>query len=564
MPNETAHIDKIQIKVGGADLPTTMMNLLYLAEVENTLYLPSMFTLRFHDDDFTMMDNSLFALGAQIEISMGSAKDPQSTVIFKGEITALEPEFSDDSVAVFVLRGYDVRHRLQKAHTQTFLNVTDSDIVKKLLQAAGIQVGKVEATTVVREHLFQDNQIDLALIQSLAQRNGYELTVTEAGKLDFCKPSTAAAIDLKWRENLRSFRPRLSLAEQVGSVEVRSWDRLQKKAIVTTATPDAHVPKIGGQALAAAKGSVYSASKFTETNVPVENQTEAQNLATALATQIGVGFAEAEGLAFGNAALKPGVRVKIGNIGTRFGGEYTLSSTRHVYSAYDGYDTQFTIEGTRPQQVSDLVAGTAERPTTWQGVVPAIVTDTVDPKKMNRVKVKFPTLNDTHTSTWAPLVAPGAGADRGIQWLPEVNDEVLVAFEAGDINHPYVLGGLWNGKDAPPDKAAVSAGKTSIRIMKTRVGHVLRMADEDSGAIKKGIQIIDSSASNKIIIDTTTKKITIESAGDIEVKSTTNMTFTATGNVEIKGMAVKVEAQSTLDLKATGPANLKGAVVNIN
>ncbi len=560
--NPQPEVSQVTIKVAGADLSATEMNLLYLAEVENTLDLPSMFTLRFYDDDFVLMDNAKFKLGAEIQISMG-VTDPLS-VVFTGEVTALEPDFGADSVAQFVVRGYDKRHRLLKAHTQTFLNVTDSDIVSKLAKAAGLATQTVTATTVIREHVFQDNQTDLAFLQMLAERNGFELVMSTDGKLSFRKPLTADPVELKWRENLRSFRPRVSLVDQVGSVEVRSWDRMQKRAIVATGSPDSSVPAIGGSSMASEKNSLYPSSKYVETRVPVETQKDGENLAKALAAHIGVSFAEAEGVAYGNPTLLPGVRVKITNVGTRFGGIYSLSATRHLYTSAEGYDTHFTIEGTQPQQVADLVGGTASRSSAWFGVIPAIVTDTVDPKKINRVKVKFPTLTETHTSTWAPVVAPGAGPDRGIQWFPEVNDEVLVAFESGDINHPYILGGIWNGKDAPPDPAPVQAGKTRVRIFKTRVGHVLKMIDEDKGGEKKGIYLIDSSTSNKITIDTTTKKITIESAGDIEIKATQNMTLNATGNVDIKGRAVNVEAQSTLDLKATGPANLKGAVVNIN
>lgn len=560
--NPQAEVSQITIKVSGTNLTPAEMNLLYLAEVETTLDLPSMFMLRFYDDDFVLMDNAKFKLGAEIQISMG-VNDPLS-LVFTGEVTALEPDFGADSVAQFVVRGYDKRHRLLKAHTQTFLNMTDSDIVSKLAKAAGLATQTVTSTSVVREHVFQDNQTDLSFMQMLAERNGFELVISTDGKLSFRQPLTADPVELKWRENLRSFRPRVSLVDQVGSVEVRSWDRMQKRSIVATGSPSSSIPAIGGSSMASENNRLYPSSKYVETRVPVETQTDGTNLAKALAAHIGVSFAEAEGVAFGNPALLPGVRVKIINVGTRFGGTYSLSSTRHLYTSAEGYDTHFTIEGTQPQQVADLVAGNAPRSSTWFGVVPAIVTDTVDPKKINRVKVKFPTLTEEHSSTWAPVVAPGAGPNRGIQWFPEVNDEVLVAFESGDINHPYVLGGIWNGKDAPPEPTPVDSAKTRVRIFKTRVGHVLKMVDEDKAAEKKGIYIIDSSGNNKITIDTTTNKITIESQGDIEVKATKNIALNATGNVDIKGRAVNVEAQSTLDLKATGPANLKGAVVNIN
>ncbi len=563
MPGEEQHIDQILIKIGGKDLPTEMMDLLYFAEVENTLYLPSMFTLRFYDDDFEMMDSDLIMLAAEIEIWMGRGADAEIKCVFKGEITALEPEFNEDSVALFVVRGYDIRHRLTKTHTQTFVKMTDSDIVTKLIQAVGIPTGKVDSTPIVRDHLFQDNLSDLAIIQMLALRNGFELAVNEAGKLNFCLVAPKPLVlELKWRTNLRSFRPRLTLAQQVKEVEVRSWDRKQKRLIVAVGMPSSSVPKIGAANMAS-KDKTYPTSKFIEGRVPVVNQKDAERLSKALAAQIGSSFAEAEGLALGDPDLMPGVSVKIADIGKRFGGEYTVSSTRHMYLG-TGYDTQFTVEGTQPQQVADLVAGTTRRSSQWQGAIPALVTDNLDPEKMNRVKVKFPTLTEDHTSEWAPVVAVGAGANRGIEWLPEVNDEVLVLFEAGDINHPYVIGAMWNGKDSPVEPQASSNGKISIRTMKSRVGHVLRMIDEDKGALKKGIQIVDGTGQYKIIIDTTTGKITIVSAGEIAIEAATNLSLSARANVEIKGLNVNVQAQTQLNLQGATTANLKGGIVNIN
>ena len=84
------------------------------------------------------------------------------------------------------------------------------------------------------------------------------------------------------------------------------------------------------------------------------------------------------------------------------------------------------------------------------GVVVGIVTDNDDPERLGRVKLRFPSLSADYESHWARVAAPGNGASRGTVWIPEVNDEVLVAFEGGDRQRPFVLGGLWNGKDTPP------------------------------------------------------------------------------------------------------------------
>src|ERR1700750_1699162 len=89
-------------------------------------------------------------------------------------------------------------------------------------------------------------------------------------------------------------------------------------------------------------------------------------------------------------------------------------------------------------------------PTRLHGVVIGIVTNNQDPDGMHRVKVRFPWLNLDDESHWARVATPMAGDKRGAYFLPEPDDEVLVAFEHGSLEHPYVIGSLWNGKDKAP------------------------------------------------------------------------------------------------------------------
>ena len=111
------------------------------------------------------------------------------------------------------------------------------------------------------------------------------------------------------------------------------------------------------------------------------------------------------------------------------------------------------------------------------GVVVGIVTNNKDDEHMGRVSGKFPWLSDEDESTWARVASPMAGGGRGAYFLPEVNDEVLVAFEHGDPRFPYVLGALWNGKDAPP--AENSDGKNNIRVIHSRCGSKVQFDDTD-------------------------------------------------------------------------------------
>lgn len=194
------------------------------------------------------------------------------------------------------------------------------------------------------------------------------------------------------------------------------------------------------------------------------------------------------------------------------------------------------------------------------GIVVGVVTNNQDPDNMGRVKVKFPWLSDTDESYWARLATPMAGKDRGLYVLPEIDDEVLIAFEHGDVRFPYVLGALWNGQDKPPEQN--SDGKNNIRMIKSRSGHIIRLNDEEG---KETIEIIDKSGKNSIAIDTANNAIAITSNQDITLKATNGTIKLEAQNVEIKSSAdTKIEASAGMDIKATGTMNVRGATINLN
>ncbi len=200
------------------------------------------------------------------------------------------------------------------------------------------------------------------------------------------------------------------------------------------------------------------------------------------------------------------------------------------------------------------------------GVVVGIVTDNNDNEGMGRVKVKFPWRDaNKDDSYWARIASLMGGSNRGTYFLPEVNDEVLVAFDHGDIHFPYILGALWNGNDAPPETN--SDGKNNIRKIKSRSGHEIIFNDDAEGSQEKveihtkaghkivlddasgseKIEIVDKSGSNTVKIDSVANEISIKSGTKlsiesqmIEIKSGGMMNIEATGNLVIKGAMVMI------------------------
>jgi len=231
-----------------------------------------------------------------------------------------------------------------------------------------------------------------------------------------------------------------------------------------------------------------------------------------------------------------------------------------------------------------------------QGVVIGIVTDNNDPEKLGRVKINYPWMSPDNVTDWTRIATFMSGAERGSYFVPEIDDEVLVAFEHGDINRPFVIGSLWSKEDKPPDTNQEE--KNNIKKFTSRAGHELIFDDTDSSEkfeihTKSGHQILlddkagsekitikDKTGDNYIEIDSVNNSIQIESKLDLIIKAT-NITIDASANLTIKsGASTKIEAGAGMSIKSNAPMSvksdttmsvesgaimeLKGAIININ
>lgn len=193
-----------------------------------------------------------------------------------------------------------------------------------------------------------------------------------------------------------------------------------------------------------------------------------------------------------------------------------------------------------------------------KGVAVAVVTDNQDPDDLCRVKVRYPWHDGVRDSYWARLAMPMAGNDRGLVLIPEVGDEVLVAFEHGDLRSPYVLGALWNGNDRPP--LANSDGKNARRILKSRKGHRLLFDDGAPGVVE--VAHVDG---RRVVFDDDGIRIEDAEGNQVRIESASGaMSIQANGALRIKAATITIEATGTLDLKASATLTVRGALVNIN
>lgn len=192
-----------------------------------------------------------------------------------------------------------------------------------------------------------------------------------------------------------------------------------------------------------------------------------------------------------------------------------------------------------------------------KGVAVAIVTQNKDDEDLCRVKVRYPWHENARESYWARLAVPMAGEGRGSVMIPEVGDEVLVAFEREDLRFPYVLGALWNGKDKPP--LANTDGNNDKRIIKSRKKHYLLFDDGAQG-------VVELAHENGGIVRFTDNEIELKDSqgNQLKIEKSGSMTLKANGQLKISAATITIEATGTLDLKANATLSVRGSLVNIN
>jgi phage protein D/phage baseplate assembly protein gpV len=559
------------IEVDGRELDASVMPDVERTVVDDHLHLPDTFELTVRDHARDVLERTNIRIGSRVKISAPALGSSTAEALITGEVTSVEGSYTASGSKVIV-RGYDHAHRLARGRrTETYRNVKCSDVARTVAGRAGLETGTIDDSGEVLDYVAQGNQTDLDFLRGLARPIGFEVAVLD-GKLDFRRPAQAsegpgsgdyASTDpaqLVFGQDLLEFRPRVTSAGQVGEVQVRGWSVAEKAALVGTAPG-------GTTAVQLPDTPADLASRFgNPTHVVVDRafatQRAVDDAARAAAESIGSTVAEAIAKARGNPALKAGRAVNVSMVAAPFAGRYTLTHTRHVFDDEAGYVTELVVSGRQERSLLGLAStgtlgGSAAQ---FAGVVIGIVTDSADPDKLGRVKLRFPWLADEFETDWARVVMLGAGPDRGAVFVPEVNDEVLVAFEHGEFRSPFVVGGLWNGQDKPPDHD--TSGGLQERSIVSRLGNKIVLIDKDGSA---GIRLVTASGkcevflddgSNEVVIKSGGGKVTIDAQSDVVLKSTGNFTIESSGNVDIK-------ASGNANLQASGMATVKGAQVQL-
>jgi uncharacterized protein involved in type VI secretion and phage assembly len=565
-----------QVTIDGSPLAEDVRPALIRVLIDLHLHLADAFVLEFLDNGRDVARRAGINFGSRIQISAGAVRDDAVTAtLITGEVTTLAQD-TDASGTWTIVRGYDLSHRLSRGRrTRTFLDCTDGDIVHRVGQEAGLEVGEVDDDGAVHEHVGQFNLTDWDFLRARANERGRECAVVD-GKLVWHAPRDHSGapdpaedlgtepqpLQLALGRNLLRLTPRMTAAEQVGEVWVRGWDPKTKQPVrgsARTATVSAAAGSDPG-----ALASQFSAAPYLVADRPVRDEAEADAVAASVAEQIAGAHAEMTGLASGDPRLIPGAAVSVGCVGWPHDGRYVLTSARHRYEE-SGYHTEFTVSGRQERTLLGLASlGATKRShraagPPWPGLVIGQVTDIADPEQRFRVKVAFPWLSDDYESWWARVNQPGGGDTRGLAWLPEVGDEVLVGFVQGDVRDPYVLGGLFNGVDhAPLNEKLVdsNAGKVLRRVLGSRAGHQIVLSDDDNAS---QISVATGDGSATITLDASNTKITIDGSGSVTIHAGGPLKLDSDGDIEITATGdLKLNASGELKLSADSGVSIDG------
>ena len=563
------HSNVLVVEVSGRPLAENVAARLHGGYVDDSSNVPDLFVLRF-DEDPAVLERAAVRIGAPVRLLVQSSGSGTPAVLLTGEVTAVETEISASGCHTIV-RGLDRSHRLFRGRrVEAYLQSTPADIVRAVAGRAGIEVGRVDHQGPVLAHVAQDGINDWEFLRRLADEVGAVLAVVD-GALDFTAPTEATSAPSGERGsredpfviqrgvNLTDLRATVTAADQVAEVEVRGWDVEAKRELVGTAqasTVSASLADVDPAALA----STFDSPRYVAPFSMYDQQSQCDLTAQAIAGHLAGAFAELEGTVRGNPNLRAGTAVALTDVGRPFDGRYTLSGTRHDFSPEAGYVTSFTVSNHSERSMYGVSAGASMRPPTVQGVVSAKVTAVRDPDERGRVKVTFPVLSGSYESWWARTVQLGAGPERGSIVLPEVGDEVLVAFGQGSFQQPYVLGGLYNGQDKPTEPWADHVGGTDGAIQRrafvSRTGMLIEFVETPSD---EKLTLSTSDGAQRIsLVQAGEAAIEIIAEGPVTITAKQNVSVsTDTGDVMIKGANVTLEATSALELKGTN-VNITG------
>jgi uncharacterized protein involved in type VI secretion and phage assembly len=345
-------------------------------------------------------------------------------------------------------------------------------------------------------------------------------------QLQIGAPKASNATALTFGSNISRFS--MALQVQPANSQMMAYDYLNHE--VYNSTPQSIESKAGlndlGRYVYQASNNVYSAQPKIWNNQFVSNKKQLDD-----AVNIRTAMQSSNTVRFSGSSAHPGVKIggninvqgrNLYNLAGENYGDYTVLSISHYFDGQGNYNNDFTA-----------VPSTIKLPPVKAAAMPhsetqsAMVTDNHDPKGLGRVRVKFHWMNGTEKTPWIRVTSPHGGGGKGMFFIPEVGEEVIVGFEGDSPIKPYIIGTVYHGKASN----TFSNGGNDVKALQTRSGNKVIMNDAD------GSVFVEDKDGNSMLID---------GAGNITVKSNNTVTIDATNEITLKTKKITMEAEDEI------------------
>ena len=586
-----ADLVTVTVEVNGSKIDETY--LVESIETENALNRIAKATVSIVDgsrvdETFVISSSSDFEPGAKIKIKAGYHAKEQT--IFDGVIVGQRVSAHTGGASSLRVSCADAALKLTVARTASqYYDAKDSDTISSILSKAGLSKDVSESQAKLAQQV-RSHATDWDFILARAEANGHVVLV-DGGKVTVGPPKfETAAWKAEYGVSILDLDLSLDAGAQLSAVAAKAWDPKSQK-VVSASSSEPTVNSQGnltGKKLAdvLGAGGVTLLSQGDETADTLQTWAKAYLLKSRLARFRGRVSTP------GNAGLKTGTQVELDGLGTRFDGAAYITGVRHRIGNGD-WQTEMTFGldagwfADMHRDLSPAPAGATRPGVTGLEIATVLKTDD-DPEKERRVKVALPLHDDGEQGIWVRIASPYASNGFGMEFLPEVGDEVVLGFVNGDPSAAILLGSLHSSaRPSPIEPDADNTLKTlvtkaqhkmtfdddkKIITVETPGGHKLVMSDD-----AKSITVTDSN-SNKIemaeggITVSSPKDITIDAKGSVAIKGQAGVTVSSPADVGIKGMNVTAEAEigltakgnASAELSAAGETTVKGAMVMIN
>ena len=532
------------------------------------------------EQEFPLTDAATFKPGATVEVGAHFGADASQT-IFEGVAVAQRLRLTPRGSRLEVTCRGEAVKLMQVRRTAVFKDQKDSAVISSIAGDAGLSATVDTVTTAARDQV-QNDCTDWDFIRLLADRNGLMLT-TEGATLEAkaFDASAAPVLTLTFGTDIEDFDAEVAAPPALSAATGRAWDASAQETVDATGTapPAGKWGDLARTALATPMGDHTFA---LATPAPLADSD--------LAAHAGARLIRSEQAIItgrvrfcGSAKVRPGVTLELAGLGARFGGTGLVTGVMHRIEA-GAWTTQATL-GLPPEWRSDGVALQAPAAAALATPLPGLHVGKVlkihdDPDANARIQVSLPALAADGVELWARFAAPYAGAETGMMFLPEIDDEVVVGFLAEDPAYPVVLGALHSAANARPvdadegntQKVIQTASKLKmtfdddkkILTLETPGGASVTL-DDEGGTLALADQ-------NGNSIEMSSSGIKIDTPGDLALSATGNVEVAATMDATITGMNVSAEADvgftgkgnATAEVSASGTMTVKGAMVMIN